>query len=145
MLLPTFIAARPVFLGASGGHQSLCGQQEATPRWSHLPGGPWEPRHISTTGKELVSEAKLPSGPETHMLWNGNASCPPPQPWRERGAGFPVLLWEGARCAGCGRPAQSSSSSFTVTVGTLSWARKHSSKKLMMERYRCCLRGALWK
>lgn len=121
MLLPVFTAAQPVFLGASGGgHQSLCGQQEATPRWSHLPGGPWEPRHIST-GKELVSEAKLPSGPETHMLWNGNASCPPPQPWRERGAGFPALLREGAALRSApGGGAQSSSSSFAVTVGTLS-------------------------
>lgn len=78
----------------------------------------------------------------------GTASGPPAWPWRE-GAGLPVGRGRGSRSwSRTGRRAaraQSSSSSLAAAVGTRSCTLKQPTKKLMMDRYRCCLRGALWK
>lgn len=45
----------------------------------------------------------------------------------------------------CFRPdaQSSSSSSLAAAAGSLSWTRKHSTKKPMRARYRCCFSGAL--
>lgn len=94
MLPPVFTAA-PCSWGRAGG-TGHCGQQEAAPRWSHLPGGPWEPRHIST-GKELVCEAKLPSGPR-HTCYGRERFLPPTPALAGAGGGVPSAAL-GRRCA----------------------------------------------
>lgn len=44
-------------------------------------------------GKELAYEAKLPSGPGTHMLWNENTSCPPTPALAGEGGKVPSPHW----------------------------------------------------
>lgn len=81
--------------GGCGMHLSLCGQQEAVTAPGSLEARGSD--EAPPPGKELVSEAKRPSGPETHMLGIGNAPRPPPQcgraVGRERGAGRPAPRW----------------------------------------------------
>lgn len=99
----------------------------------------------SPPGEEPVSEVNCLQD-WTHMLWEGPRPAPQPGPG---GRG------RGSRSGGGGAPgpgpgrraarAQSSSSSLAAAVGTRSCTLKQPTKKLMMDRYRCCLRGALWK
>lgn len=85
------------------------------------------------------------------MLGERSLPCPAPPPRPSAGGtgrgGPPVLRHsprESQAVLGL-RGAQSSSSSLGGAAGGLSCTLKHSTKKLMMAWYRCCLRGALWK
>lgn len=62
------------------------------------PRGPREPRHIST-GKELVSEAKLPSGPRHTCYGTGTLPAPHPSPGGGGGRGSPRRSGKALRCA----------------------------------------------
>lgn len=96
----------------------------------------------SPPGEEPVSEANCLQDRDTHAM-GGTASGPPAQPWQEVGGGAPGPAPRG-QLRGAAR-AQSSSSSFAVAVRTRSCTLKQPTKKLITDRYRCCLSGALWR
>lgn len=95
--LPSFLTW---FLGARA-HLPLCGWQEACVR---VPGSLWVhgKEEASPLRKELVSEAKLPSGPKTHVLQKGNAT-PPPQSLRSGGRAPSPTLVQGEPHCGAAR------------------------------------------
>ena len=127
--------------GVAGRYPSRCGGDG-----SRLRGSPCERRCISTregacfrgkaafrTRNTHAGKAALPArspGPRGRAR-RGPRSVPPSQ--------------EAPGCASGWRAQSSSSSSFAATAGSLSWIRKHSTKKLMRARYRCCCSGALLK
>lgn len=94
---------------------------------------PWGPPgaapHVHPPGRSWCLKPNCLRDPR-HTCY-GTGTPPAPHPGPGGGGGrVPSAAPEGAAL----RSAQSSSSSFAVTVGTLSRARKQSTKKLMMER-----------
>lgn len=96
LLLPVFTAARPAFLGASGAHQSLCVQQEATPRWSHLPGGPGS-HATSPPGRSWCLKPNCLQDRDTHAM--ERERFPPPTPALAGAGGGVPRAAPGRRCA----------------------------------------------
>lgn len=100
-------AVLPLSLGGRGNAPGALWPAGGMLGWSRAP---WTPsgamRHLHP-GRSWFSEAKLPSGPETYMLWNGDTPCPPPQRGQERGAGLPVRRWSGESHAVLGMAGRS--------------------------------------